>query len=160
MWFFMILSYVLVFISGIGLLLIGINHYFDLWAQNHITLDLLVSIIFIASQTLVMFFFVGTGVNVREYLESHKELGDELYHKMFSIKRKLYPPTMMVTILFMSMVIIDGAFFIGKVSEWWFHILYLLTIYYYFKATIVQHVSFKESTQIVLEMTKTYRNDS
>ena len=129
MWFFMILSYVLVFISGIGLLLIGINHYFDFWAQNHITLDLLVSIIFIASQTLVMFFFVGTGVNVREYLESHKELGDELYHKMFSIKRKLYPPTMMVTILFMIMVIIDGAFFIGKVSEWWFHILYLLTIY-------------------------------
>ena len=160
MWFFMILSYVLVFISGIGLLLIGINHYFDFWAQNHITLDLLVSIIFIASQTLVMFFFVGTGVNVREYLESHKELGDELYHKMFSIKRKLYPPTMMVTILFMSMVIIDGAFFIGKVSEWWFHILYLLTIYYYFKATIVQLVTFKESTQIVLEMTKTYRNDS
>ena len=129
MWFFMILSYVLVFISGIGLLLIGINHYFDFWAQNHITLDLLVSIIFIASQTLVMFFFVGTGVNVREYLESHKELGDDLYHKMFSIKRKLYPPTMMVTILFMSMVIIDGAFFIGKVSEWWFHILYLLTLY-------------------------------
>ena len=125
MWFFMILSYVLVFISGIGLLLIGMNHYFDFWAQNHITLDLLVSIIFIASQTLVMFFFVGTGVNVREYLESHKELGDELYHKMFSIKRKLYPPTMMVTILFMSMVIIDGAFFIGKVSEWWFHKFYL-----------------------------------
>ena len=158
MWFFMILSYVLVFISGIGLLLIGINHYFDFWAQNHITLDLLVSIIFIASQTLVMFFFVGTRVNVREYLESHKELGDELYHKMFSIKRKLYPPTMMVTILFMSMVIIDGAFFIGKVSEWWFHILYLLTLYYYFKATIVQHFSFKESTQIVLEMTKSYIN--
>ena len=160
MWFFMILSYVLVFISGIGLLLIGINHYFDFWAQNHITLDLLVSIIFIASQTLVMFFFVGTGVNVREYLESHRELGDELYHKMFSIKRKLYPPTMMVTILFMIMVIIDGAFFIGKVSEWWFHILYLLIFYYYFKATMVQHFSFKESTQIVLEMTKTYRNDS
>ena len=160
MWFFMILSYVLVFISGIGLLLIGINHYFDFWAQNHITLDLLVSIIFVASQTLVMFFFVGTGVNVREYLESHKELGDELYHKMFSIKRKLYPPTMMVTILFMAMVIIDGVFFIGKVSEWWFHILYLLTLYYFFKATRVQHLSFKESTEIVLEITKSARTDS
>ena len=160
MWFFMILSYVLVFISGIGLLLIGINHYFDFWAQNHITLDLLVSIIFVASQTLVMFFFVGTGVNVREYLESHKELGDELYHKMFSIKRKLYPPTMMVTILFIAMVIIDGVFFIGKVSEWWFHILYLLTLYYFFKATRVQHLSFKESTEIVLEMTKSARTDS
>ena len=160
MWFFMILSYVMVLISGIGLLLIGINHYINFWAQNHITLDLLVSIIFIASQTLVMFFFVGTGVNVREYLESHQELGDDLYHQMFAIKRKLYPPTMMVTILFMAMVIIDGAFFIGKVSEWWFHILYLLTLYYYFKATRVQHHSFKDSTKIVITMTKSARTDS
>ena len=160
MWFFMILSYVLVFISGIGLLLIGINHYINFWAQNHITLDLLVSIIFIASQTLVMFFFVGTGVNVREYLESHKEIGDDLYRQMFAIKRKLYPPTMMVTILFMAMVIIDGAFFLGKVSEWWFHILYLLTIYYYYKATRVQHLSFKDSTKIILVMTKSARTDS
>lgn len=160
MWFFMILSYVMVFISGIGLLLIGINHYINFWAQNHITLDLLVSIIFIASQTLVMFFFVGTGVNVREYLESHKEIGDDLYRQMFAIKRKLYPPTMMVTILFMAMVIIDGAFFIGKVSEWWFHILYLLTLYYYFKATRVQHHSFKDSTKIVITMTKSARTDS
>ena len=160
MWFFMILSYVLVFISGIGLLLIGINHYINFWAQNHITLDLLVSLIFIASQTLVMFFFVGTGVNVREYLESHNEIGDDLYRQMFAIKRKLYPPTMMVTILFMAMVIIDGAFFIGKVSEWWFHILYLLTIYYYYKATRVQHLSFKDSTKIILVMTKSARTDS
>ena len=78
MWFFMILSYVMVAISGIGLLLIGMNHYFDIWAQNHITLDLLISIIFVATQTLVMFFFVGTGVNIREYVESHSDVNNDL----------------------------------------------------------------------------------
>ncbi|MBT3662113.1 MAG: hypothetical protein HN927_02840 [Candidatus Marinimicrobia bacterium] len=160
MWFFMILSYVMVALSGIGLLMVGINHYFDFWAQNHITLDLLVSIVFIAGQTLVMFFFVGTGVNIREYLEANPSLGKDLYKKMFAIKRKLYPPTMMVTVLFMVMVIIDGAFFIGKVSEWWFHILYILTLYYFFKATIIQHKSFKESTDIVLKMTGADNTDS
>ena len=160
MWFFMILSYIMVALSGIGLGLVGLNHYFDFWARNHITLDLLVSIIFIAAQTLVMFFFVGTGVNVREYLESHPELGKYLYQQMFAIKRKLYPPTMMVTILFMAMVIIDGAYFIGKVSEWWFHGLYLGTVYYFYKATAVQHASFRESSEIVLAMTKTERSDS
>ncbi len=160
MWFFMILSYVMVALSGIGLLMVGINHYFDFWAQNHITLDLLVSIVFIAGQTLVMFFFVGTGVNIREYLEANPSLGKDLYKKMFAIKRKLYPPTMMVTVLFMVMVIIDGAFFIGKVSEWWFHILYILTLYYFFKATIIQHNSFKESTDIVLKMTGADNTDS
>ena len=160
MWFFMILAYILVFVSGLGLALIGFNHYFHFWPQNHITRDLLVSIIFIAAQTLVMFFFVGTGVNVREYLELHTELNKEFYKQIFSIKRKLYPPTMMVTILFMAMVIVDGAFFIGKVSEWWFHILYILTLYYYCKASLVQHTSFKESTEIVLAMTRTEQNES
>jgi len=147
----------MVAVSGFGLALIGLNHYLDFWAQNHITLDLLVSIIFIAAQTLVMFFFVGTGVNVREYLEAHAGLGKDLYQQMFAIKRKLYPPTMMVTLLFMAMVIIDGAFYIGKVSEWWFHILYILTVYYFIKATYVQHQSFKESTAIILVMTETDR---
>ncbi len=159
MWFFMILSYVMIAISGIGLLLIGMNHYFDLWPQNHITLDLFISIIFVATQTLVMFFFVGTGVNIREYVESHSDVKNDLYQQMLGLKRKLYPPTMMVTILFMALVIIDGVFFLGKVSEWWFHILYILTVYYYIKATTIQHQSFKESTHIVLTMTKTVRTD-
>ena len=162
MWFFMTFSYVLIVLSGIGLTLIGVNHYFDIWARNHITLDLIISIIFIAGQTLVMFFFVGTGVNVREYLESHPELGDSLYKQMFAIKRKLYPPTMMLTMLFIAMVIVDGVFFIklntsGSISEWWFHILYLLTVYYFYKATAIQHTSFKEGTEIVLTMTGTSR---
>lgn len=160
MWFFMILSYVMVAISGIGLFLIGMNHYFDLWPQNHITLDLLISIIFVATQTLVMFFFVGTGVNIREYVESHSDVKNDLYQQMLGLKRKLYPPTMMVTILFMALVIIDGVFFLGKVSEWWFHILYILTFYYFFKATIIQHNSFKESTEIVLAMTGIGHTDS
>ena len=162
MWFFMTFSYVLIVLSGIGLTLIGVNHYFDIWARNHITLDLIISIIFIAGQTLVMFFFVGTGVNVREYLEAHPELGDSLYKQMFAIKRKLYPPTMMLTMLFIAMVIVDGVFFIklntsGSISEWWFHILYLLTVYYFYKATAIQHTSFKKSTEIVLTMTGTTR---
>ena len=62
---------------------------------------------------------------------------------------------MMVTMLFMGTVIIDGIFFyFGKVSEWWFHVLYFLTVLYFFKATKEQHKSFKGSTEIVLEMTK------
>ena len=74
MWFFMIMCYVLVIISGLGLFQIGLNHYFDFFITNRISFDLIVSIIFIAAQTLVMFFFVGTGVNVREYLEAHPSL--------------------------------------------------------------------------------------
>jgi len=144
-------------LSGIGLTMIGVNHYINIWPTSHIALDLLVSIIFIAAQTLVMFFFVGTGVNIKEYTQEHHEIGDEFYKNILGIKRKLYPPTMMVTILFMVMVILDGAFFLGKVNEWWFHLFYALTIFYYIKATMVQHRAFVNSTNIVLVMTGTGR---
>ena len=154
----MILCYVLVTISGLGLVQIGLNHYFDFWQTNRITFDLIVSIIFIAAQTLVMFFFVGTGVNIREYLEEHPELGHDLYKKMFAIKRRLYPPTMMVTMLFMATVIADGIYYFGRISEWWFHASYFLTLWYFYKATKEQHASFKGSTEIVLEMTKKERD--
>ena len=153
----MILCYVLVTISGLGLVQIGLNHYFDFWQTNRITFDLIVSIIFIAAQTLVIFFFVGTGVNIREYLEEHPELGHDLYKKMFAIKRRLYPPTMMVTMLFMATVIVDGIYYFGRISEWWFHASYFLTLWYFYKATKEQHASFKGSTEIVLEMTKKER---
>lgn len=143
----------MVALSGIGLLMIGVNHYANIWPTSHITLDLLVSIIFIAAQTLVMFFFVGTGVNIKEYSQENPDIGDTFHKGILGIKRKLYPPTLMVTILFMLVVILDGAFFLGKVNEWWFHMLYLLTIYYYIKATVVQHRAFVGSTNIVLAMT-------
>ena len=157
MWFFMILSYILLGISFIGIAAIGINHYLHFWAHQHITLDIFVSLIFLAGQTLVMFFFVGTGVNVREYSEEHPELDDRFIKGMLGLKRKLYPPTMLTTMVFMAMVILDGIFFMGRVSEWWFHILYPMTFFLFIRATLIQHKSFVGSTNIVLAMTEPYR---
>ena len=150
MWFFMITSYVLIFLSGIGLILIGINHYGNIWPTQHISFDLFVSLIFIATETLIIFFFVGAGVNIKEYTQSKD---NKFYKGILAIKRRLYPPTLVVTILFMITVIVDGAFFLGKVNEWWFHISYLLTLYYFVKSSIEQHKAFIGSTNIVLAMT-------
>ncbi len=154
MWFFMITSYVLIFLSGIGLILIGINHYGNIWPTQHVSFDLFVSLIFIATQTLIIFFFVGAGVNIKEYTKSKD---NKFYKGILAIKRRLYPPTLAVTILFMITVIVDGAFFLGKVNEWWFHISYLLTLYYFVKSSIEQHKAFIGSTNIILAMTENER---
>ena len=154
MWFFMITSYVLIFLSGIGLVLIGINHYGNIWPTQHISFDLFVSLIFIATQTLIIFFFVGAGVNIKEYTLSKD---NKFYKGILAIKRRLYPPTLVVTIVFMITVIVDGAFFLGKINEWWFHISYLLTLYYFFKSSIEQHKAFIGSTNIILAMTENER---
>ena len=65
---------------------------------------------------------------------------------------------MMVTMLFMVTVIVDGIYYFGRISEWWFHASYFLTLWYFYKATKEQHTSFKGSTEIVLEMTKKERD--
>jgi Ca2+/Na+ antiporter len=152
----MITSYVLIFLSGAGLILIGINHYVNIWPTQHISFDLFVSLIFIATQTLIIFFFVGTGVNIKDYTLSKD---NKFYKGILSIKRRLYPPTLAVTILFMITVIIDGAFFLGKVNEWWFHISYVLTLYYFVKSSIEQHKAFIGSTNIVIAMTENERGN-
>ena len=154
MWFFMITSYILILLSAIGLILIGINHYINIWPTQHISFDLFVSLIFIATQTLIIFFFVGTGVNIKEYTLSKD---NKFYRGIIAIKRKLYPPTLAVTILFMITVIVDGAYFLGKLNEWWFHISYVLTLYYFFKSSIEQHKAFIGSTNIILAMTENER---
>ena len=154
MWFFMITSYILILLSAVGLILIGINQYINIWPTQHISFDLFVSLIFIATQTLIIFFFVGTGVNIKEYTLSKD---NKFYRGIIAIKRKLYPPTLAVTILFMITVIVDGAYFLGKVNEWWFHISYVLTLYYFFKSSIEQHKAFIGSTNIILAMTKNER---
>ena len=155
MWFFMILSYVLIFISGIGLNIIGFNHYFDLklFDIGIIKLDLFISMIFIATQTLVMFFFVGTGVSIKEYIQENPDTNHSYHKDSIKIKRKLYPPTMALTLLFVGMIIMHGLFIIKQAKELWFHLTYLMTYYYFIKSTIIQHRCFKENTLIILNMT-------
>ena len=77
-------------------------------------MDLFISMIFIATQTLVMFFFVGTGVSIKEYIQENPSINSSYHHKSIQLKRKLYPPTMAVTIFFVAMVILDGLYIIDK----------------------------------------------
>jgi len=153
----MILNYVFLLFSAIGLLIIGINHITvkDMFLMSPMKLDLFISLIYIAAETLVMFFFVGTGVSIKEYLQENPNVDHTFYQKSNKLKRILYPPTMMATLLFVAMVILDGAWILGQVNRYWFLSLYLGTVYYFFKSLIIQHRCFRDNTMIILEMTGT-----
>ena len=135
--------------------MIVFNHYLDLKLFNMgiIKLDLFISMIFIATQTLVMFFFVGTGVSIKEYIQENPGTNHSFHQDSLKIKRKLYPPTMALTLLFVGMIIMHGLFIIKQAREFWFHITYIATYYYFIKSTVIQHKCFKENTLIILNMT-------
>ena len=112
MYIFMYLIYILSAASFIGLALLGLgglagpHGYFGM---NHPTFALLVSVIFLAAEVLVMFFFVGTGISIKEYVRDHPDAAPELHRRSIAIKRVLYPPTLYVTMMVMLTFILGGA---------------------------------------------------
>ena len=67
MYIFMYLVYILSAASFAGLTLVGLGGFlhWGFFGMNHPTFSLLATILFLATETLAMFFFVGTGVTPR-----------------------------------------------------------------------------------------------
>lgn len=98
-----------------------------------------------------MFFFVGTGISVKEYMLEHKITGD--FHKrMIAIKRRVYPPQMLNLLILMVAFILYGAADTGKIPHWVYSGLLLVGIIQFIDAKVIQHQSFRDNTNIILEM--------
>ena len=149
--------YLIYFLSGVslvGLTLVGIGGFLGprgFLGMNHPTLALMVSILFLAVEVLVMFFFVGTGVSVKEYVRDEGASPD-FHRRSIALKRVLYPPTLAVTVAVMVTFILGGAVDRGSLSHWWHLAGWLLSMGLFLRALKVQHNCLKENTAIILEM--------
>lgn len=153
MWFFMITCYVLSLITFL-LFLVGFAQSFfnfPVWHAHHLTFMILISIVYLFTETLVIFFFVGTGVSVKEYTLEHKL--DEGYHKRsIAIKRRVYPPLMLNILLMIILFIIVGAVDTRRMPAWPYQLFFIGCFIHYIKIKIIQHGCFKDNTDIILEM--------
>ena len=112
---------------------------------------ILTSIVYLFTETLVIFFFVGTGVSVKEYMLEHKITGN--FHKrMIGLKRVMYPPQLLNMLILMTAFILYGAADTGKISVWIYRGLLLAGIAHFCYAKVLQHRSFRDNTFIILEM--------
>ena len=153
MWFFMYSCY---FFSLASFVMLGIVFCqslspFFVFKASPMSFLILTSIIYLFTETLVIFFFVGTGVSVKEYMLEHKIYGD--FHKrMISIKRYVYPPQLLNIAFLMAAFILYGAADTGKMPHWLYSLLLLSGIIHFCYAKFIQHQSFRENTFIILEM--------
>jgi len=133
-----------------GVIVQGIFGY-TVFGVNYATFLLFTVIIYLFTQTLVMFFFVGTGVSVKEYTEEHK-LDQKFRKKMYALKMRLYPPLMNNLMLMMAAGISVGAAFADKIP-FWVHLVFLgLCTLHFLKIIRIEHESFRENTAIILDM--------
>jgi len=153
MWFFMNTCYVLSLITFLILLTAFIQSFlnFSVIQANHTTFMILASIIYCFTETLVIFFFVGTGVSVKEYTHDHNL--DTQYHKRsIAIKHRVYPPLMWNLLFMIILFVLVGAVDTHRMPLWLYQVIFISCLFHYLKAKVIQHNCFKDNTQIILDM--------
>lgn len=153
MWFFMISCYVFSFLSFLLLILTAAQGYFQfsILNANHPTFALLTVIVYLFTETLVIFYFVGTGVSIRDYTEL-KKLPLGFRRQSLSVKKRLYPPTLLNMTLVMAQFISGGAVATGRLEGWIHGAFFCLCLLHFMKTAVIQHGCFKEETGIILKM--------
>ncbi len=112
---------------------------------------ILTAIVYLFTETLIIFFFVGTGVSVKEYMLEHKIHGN-FHQRMIAIKRFMYPAQMLNLLILMTAFILYGAADTGKIPQFVYQGLLLAGIIHFCYAKRIQHQSFRDNTFIILEM--------
>ena len=153
MWFFMYSCYFMSLVTFVSLLLAFFQSFlkFNIFSAVHVTFIILTSILYAFTETLVIFFFVGTGVSVKEYTRDHN-LDHGFHKRSIAIKRKVYPPQMMNILYLTILFILVGAVDTGRFPLWVYSLLFAGCIYDYARNKVIQNQCFKENTQIILDM--------
>ena len=153
MWFFMYICYAMSILTFFALLTAFLQSFlgFSVLQAAPVTFMILTSILYCFTETLVIFFFVGTGVSIKEYVLLHKL--DFHYHKRsVEIKRKLYPPLLWNILFMIILFVLVGAVDTARFPEWSYRMIFLGCIIHFLKIKMIENECFRENTNLILEM--------
>jgi len=145
----MISCYLLTGISMLLYILTGIQGYFQfpVFGFSHPAFALITATIYLLTETLIVFFFVGSGADIKQYMTEGMAEEKE-YDKTIVIKKKIYPPTMLNILLVITVFILGGAVDTHVLPHWIHGILFFLALIHFIKMVKTQNVCFKETVAI------------
>ncbi|MBT3839603.1 MAG: hypothetical protein HN674_08875 [Candidatus Marinimicrobia bacterium] len=153
MWIFMIACYLLMFINFINLLMTGLAGYFqfDIIGANHVRFALFMILIFIITETVVMYFFISTGKGIKLAIE--KGLGDmALWDREKQLKMKVFPQ-LMLTLFLVGTVFVHGGAVDNKMESAWLHgPFFIIAFGHHIWSLIIKNNAFKEQIAIISEL--------
>ncbi len=153
MWFFMYTCYIMTVMTFISLGIAFFQSFlkFNVFNADHVTFMIFTSILYCFTETLVIFFFVGTGVSVKEYTAEHN-LDHSFHKRSIAIKRRVYPPLMLNLLFMVILFILVGAVDTYRFPGWLYYGIFAACIGHYIKIKLVQNQCFRDNTQIILDM--------
>ena len=101
------------------------------------------------TETLIMFYFIETGKNIKNYIIEH-DYSLNFYKPILKMKMKLFPHIMLSMFIIGTVFIIGGAVHNGIISGWIHGLLFYIGICHFSYLIIIQHLCFKENTELII----------
>ena len=155
MWGLMIISYLFITFTSILLLLTALQGYFQfqIIQANHPQFALLTTIFYMLTETLIMFYFIGSGTAIKKTIQI-SNLDTKLYDKIKKTKMKLFPHLTLNMVFMGTVFILGGAVQTGRISGLFHGFLFDLVFIHFLYTTYLQHLGFKDNVEIIGKLSK------
>ena len=163
MYIFMISCYILMAFNFLNLILCGAMGYttFFVFGANHAQFSLFAILIFVLTETLVMYFFIATGKSMKTILSGQGHLNAEhLWNKIKHIKKIVFPHIMITILIIGTLYIFYFGYIKSAISNenlaysWLLVPLYISGLIHHIWSLKIKNDSFKMQIEIVSEMSK------
>ena len=145
-YFCMAISLCLIFITGLQ------GYYqFIIFKAHHQQFALFSTIFYMFSETLIMFYFIGSGTAIKKEVMRSKHITSS-YGKVKKTKMILFPHLTLNMFLIGVVFILGGAVQTGSVSGLFHGLLFIMTFIHFIFTIRIQHIGFKENIDIVIEL--------
>ena len=161
MYVFMISCYLLMLINFINFSISGAMVFLDIqfFGASHAQFSLLAILVFVLTETIVMYFFIATGKSIKNILiENNNSESEKLWEKIKSIKGIIFPQIMLtVTIVGTLYVFYFGYVASNSNSEnikyaWISAPLFFVSYLHHIWTLKIKNDSFKMHIEIVGEL--------
>jgi len=146
----MYICYILMLLSFVAILINGMQGFFqfNILNANHIAFAFISTILYMFTQTLIMFYFIGAGKKIKETIINY-DLDKDNYQDVIKIKKVLFPPLTLNMLFVGTAFILGGGVHTGAVNKYWHTGLFFISMLHYLKVLIIQHKSFVENSKIL-----------
>ena len=161
MWLFMYVCYLMGAFTYLLFLLSGLQgiFHFAVLGAPHPTFAFLTTIIYLFTQTLTVFFFVGASTNIREYLEPQAPAGRDLIARARFIRGAVSGQIYLNILLFLAQAILGGAVAARAVPRFLHGVMVAVAFLHFHYVLWREHLAFRDITGVVVAMTRTQRPD-
>jgi len=124
---------------------------FTLFSTTYQQFALFATILYMFSQTLIMFYFIGSGTAIKKEI-NNSDIGMSIYEKVKKTKMILFPHLTLNMLIMGIAVILIGAVDTGASTNYIQSTTFILGYFHFLYTIKVQHVGFKENIDVIIEL--------